>query len=60
MYNLGGNRRWVPLTGAAVYDFSNVIQWLNVVELAKTSQIRRLGWKGGWQRPLILSLFGFP
>ena len=41
MYNLGGNRRWVPLTGAAVCDFSDVIQWLNVVELAKTSQIRR-------------------
>ena len=35
MYNLGGNRRWVPLTGAAVCDFSDVIQWLNVTELLK-------------------------
>jgi len=31
----------VPLTRAAVSDFSDVIQWLKVVELAKTSQIRR-------------------
>ena len=41
MYNLEGNRRWVPLAGAAVSDFSDVIKWLKFVVLAKTSQISR-------------------